>query len=74
MPESLAEATECLGIMPYQFEPTEMSITTAIVKTMKAILMKIRRVSLIDLVTPHGALAGNVLQCLEWWNIFATKK
>ena len=61
MAESLADVTDCLSTTPYQFEPTDMTI----VKTARAILMTTRRVLPTDLVTPCGALAPNVLPCLE---------
>ena len=54
MAESLSDTSECLGITPYQFEPTYMSIN-GIVKISRAILTMTRRVLPTDLVTPRGA-------------------
>lgn len=71
--ESSAEATECLGIVPNQFEPTKVSNNSNnedsdrdFDKDQVSFNSRLGHTS--------WCLARNVLQCLEQWNVIAAKK
>ena len=63
---------ECSSIAPYRFEPNEVSNNSDSNEKVKAIFMKTKPVSPINLTTPHGgALVQNFLRCLEQWDDLA---
>ena len=72
MAESLSDASECLSITPYQFEPTHMD-DNGDSEDSKSDFDDDQASFTDRLGHTSGALAPNVLLCLEQWNAFAAK-